>query len=194
MKNKPYNEIDYWSTRDFPTTSDAEYFQSNLDFIKSCVKEDDVVLDFGAGVGRLIEAYKNTKFVCFCDVSPLYQNSLYEKRQTLNCPTDFKLLEELYPLPFSDKVFDLAVASQVLLHQRPINIIPIMNELARVAVSVAVITWWTDHDPYTEPNIEDDFFIGQFHYDYGKIVKDQGWDITRLEHFKDQTYFVYRSC
>jgi ubiquinone/menaquinone biosynthesis C-methylase UbiE len=193
VNDVPYDEIDYWSKRGCVTSSDKIYFIPNFNFVRSRINKGDRVLDFGTGQGRLIGAFREAQSLCLCDISLLNGNVAMERAAELGIKNvEYRLLDKLYPLPFNDKEFDVAVASQVFLHQRPMHILPIMSELVRVANKVISISSYETDWFFDEPNSSIlDERRGCFNYDYDKIVKDNGWQMYYREIFKEQIFFVY---
>lgn len=189
-----YDELTYWRGRPNPTSEDEIYLQSNLDFLTRNINPGETVLEFGPGIGRTLPIYTlvPVKSVHFCDISNVYYDRLLQACMMFNIPfSGFDLLNHVGSLYYPSKEFDVVIASQVLLHQRPINIIPVMSELARVGKRVVVITWWNPDTKCNTPGVEGEWPTGQFHYDYEQICSSQGWYIDHIARFKDQSYFVY---
>lgn len=196
VNEKDYNEKDYWAVRPFPTSSDDLYEQSNLEFVRSQINRGDKVLDFGPGVGRLFRVYKEKEagLICACDISTLYKERLYSEAGKLGIDISyFECMEDVCTTSFPDDFFDVVVASQVLLHQRPGNILLVMKELARVAKKVVVISSYEDNWFFDTPNGETyDERRGCFNYNYPVIVSDNNWEMLHNEIYMEQIFFVYR--
>jgi len=194
VNETPYDEVSYWGKREHVTSSDEIYFNPNYGFIESQINHWDNVLDLGVGEGRLLSAMKKAHSLTLCDISPLNGEIVMSKALELGVPARYILLDKIHPIPFSDKEFDVAVASQVLLHQRPCNILPVMKELARVADRVVCISSYEEGWFFDEPGgpIHDER-RGCFNYDYNKIVKENGWEMLYREVYVEQIFFTYKS-
>jgi len=197
-----YLEDRYWNMRAYPTTPTmtAEKTQEHIDYIKSHLGSmDNKILDFGPGIGRTFAAYKDVYSVQAVDVSMLYTDRVkaeaakYDFQFALKYITTAGTQEK--GLPFKDNEFDVAVASEVLLHQRPENIVRIMAELARVAKQVIVISWAPATgmpciDPFAPPMVS-----GSHHclpYDYKALCERLEYTMEDVQYTEDQIYFTYR--
>ena len=201
MPTNDYQEDVYWNKRAFPTdpTMLPEKTQEHIEYIRKQLKSmDERILDFGPGIGRTFEAYKSVYSVDAVDVSMIYTDRVkaeaakYDFNFNLQYTTVKKIQEE--GLPFGDKVFDVAVASEVFLHQRPEHIIKIMTELARVAKKVVVISWMVQEAkiPYMELGQEVHGRNHCFHYHYPALCEALGMSINNEVYTENQIYFTYK--
>jgi hypothetical protein len=108
---------------------------------------------------------------------------------------DFKLihldLAEVGKLPYHKNQFDVAVAAEVLLHQRPENIRKVMRELVRVARKVVVISWGEDRVSFHTPGQVVEGPNHCFHYDYRGICEEEGWRVQDFQAIDRQVFFTY---
>ncbi len=193
-----YDEYAYWNRRHHPTATDMpfETTQKHIAYTKKHVAGAKRVLDFGPGIGRTFEAYIGTEFVQGIDISLLYDKRVKDAAKHLDLNFDLKYitLGDLDCLPYGDGEFDCAVASEVLLHLRPQNILKVMKELIRVAKKVIVISWMVDvgiafETPAAPPKSNINHC---FHYNYPEICKSNGWVIRDMQRAERQIYFVYQ--
>lgn len=190
-----YTEFNYWNRRPYPTDPNmsAETVEMHIDYIEKQVFQAKSVLDFGPGIGRTFKAYKDISYVEGCDISRMYEFQVKAEAEKLGL--DFKLIHldlvELGHLPYTRNTFDVAVAAEVLLHQRPENILLVMRELARVAKKVVIISWGEDRVSYSTPGEKSSGPNHCFHYNYLQICKEEGWKVTNFVGADRQVYFVY---
>lgn len=181
-----YNEIKYWNNRKKPTSCLPDYTKKHIEYLKSQLKDCKNIIDVGAGVGRLFEAYSDLKMVQACDISLLYKYPITEKSKNYNFNFNWTHIINIKKLPFDNKQFDCTVSSEVLLHQRPENIVDIMKELLRVSNKVIVITWMENNIKFDNDNKNYNPEQYCFNYDYNKLCK-----IENLERYKRQIMFTY---
>ena len=190
-----YTEYGYWNRRPIPTDPNMspETNQKHIDYISSHLKGSCKVFDFGPGIGRTFEAYKEMEYVEGCDISRLYEVQVKAEAERIGFK--FKLIHldlvELGRLPYADNDFDVAVASEVLLHQRPENILLVMSELVRIANKVIVISWYEERVNFNAPGLLKPGMNHCFHYNYPQICKDNDWKVYDIETADRQVYFVY---
>lgn len=149
-------------------------------------------MDFGPGVGRLLLAYDGlvVRTVVGYDISTLYKGRVIEEAKRYGYHFVFTTENKLTRLPFKDLEFPVAVAAEVLLHQRPENILRVMGELARVAEKVIVITWM--EEPHDKARPSPSNRKGHcFSYNYPRICEEQNWDIGDITKYRRQVFFVY---
>lgn len=177
-----YDEYDYWNTRLHPSSRDVEYIDANLEYISKCVLGAERLLDFGPGVGRTFSAYQGVSYVEGYDISTVYKERAIERASKLELTFVHTINTSGDPtyIPYDDKWFDVVVASNTLLHQKPENIVSIMKELIRISKKVVVITAaGFSGTPHC------------FYHDYLKICLEQKWIIYDIEYFKKQIFFCY---
>jgi len=193
MRSKnAYDEYTYWNKRRCPTTRgmSSETTQKHIDYIKKHVVGAKKVLDFGPGLGRTFEAYLGVKFVQGVDISLLYDKQVRDVAKALGINFDLRFITG-NDLPYTDAEFDVAVASSVLLHKQPQNILEIMKELVRIAKKVVVISWQVDNMAFDKPGVPKPGPDYQFHYSYPDICKTNGWMMEDISRIEDSICFVY---
>jgi len=177
-----YDEYKYWSTRLYPTSRDAEYIDANLEYISKCVLGAERLLDFGPGIGRTFSAYQGVGYVEGYDISTIYKERAIERASKLGLTFVLTINTSGDPtyIPYDDKWFDVVIASDTLLHQKPENIVFIMKELIRISKKVVVITaTGISSSPHC------------FYHDYLEICRAQKWTMHTIEYFKEQIFFCY---
>jgi len=192
-KNVPdYDEYTYWNKRSYPTTRgmSSKTTQRHIDYIKKHVAGTKKILDFGPGLGRTFEAYLGVEFVQGVDISLLYDKQVRDAAKTLGITSDLDFITR-NDLPYVDAEFDAAVASSVLLHKQPQNILEIMKELIRVAKKVVVISWQEDNVAFDKPGVPKPGPDYQFHYSYPDICEANGWMMKDISRIKNSICFVY---
>ena len=189
-----YDEIQYWNKRRYPSNLNmsADMTLRHIQYIKSHVNGLSKVLDFGPGIGRTFSAYEHVGLVEGYDISELYADQAKEAAKGYG----FQYLHRTIPihldrLPYEDDEFNVAVASEVLLHQTPMNILKIMGELVRIAERVVVISWQEDKTFFSQPGNKTEGMNHCFHYDYEGLCRDNGWKVYDVERKDRQIYFVY---
>lgn len=182
-----YDAVKYWNRRKNPNSSTiGGDTPTHISFIKKNLKDVCSLLDFGPGVGRLLEAYAGISRIEGYDVSEIYKSELLEKAKQLNLNFSLIVEKKIGKLPYKDKEFDAAIATEVLLHQKPKYIELVMSELLRVAEKVIVITWM-------EEGVQFGSTSGPhcFHHNYFDICSRNSWKVFVVEKYKKQTMFVY---
>ena len=184
-----YDEVTYWNSRKNPNSPRAVYVQDkHLNYIESHLKGCSYILDFGPGVGRTFPAYKDMVSVSCFDITEQHLEVLKLAASKYDFDFKFLMVDKVKKLnQYSTKEFDAVVASQVLLHQTPLNIEMVMSELARVSNKVIVITW-------RDNNLEEGANSGEhcFNHDYLKICGKNNWIYSNIKYYKDDMYFVYK--
>jgi len=195
VTEEQYSEFDYWNRRSYPTDPNMteDTIKRHIGYIKENVFKAKKVFDFGPGIGRTFEAYENIPYVEGCDISRLYGDQA--KAKAVEVGFEFKLvhldLVEIGRLPYKKNEFDVGVASEVLLHQRPQHILLIMSELVRVCKKVIVVSWCEERIDFDIPGKLKSGPNHCFHYNYLDICKKQGWEIFDIRYVERQIYFVY---
>jgi ubiquinone/menaquinone biosynthesis C-methylase UbiE len=186
-----YNILNYWAERENPNKKIhyKDYDKPvHMAFLRKHLKGSSSVLDLGPGVGRLFEAYINIPRVEGYDISDTYKSRALNAAKILNINFNLTIEKKVGNLPYKDKEFDAAVATEVLLHQPLDRIDVVMSELIRVAKKVIVITWMESGHPVGPRSKHGHCF----HYDYLEICKRNNWEIIYIEKYKTQAMFVYK--
>jgi FkbM family methyltransferase len=190
---KTYNVVKYWSERDNPCSKTIDKLTDiHLDYLQRQTFGCQNILDFGPGYGRMFPAYKFAKKVIGIDVTTQYKTQLQFAAN--KGKFNFELIckkDNFSNLEFPDKHFDVVVTSEVLFHQTPNTIEPIMRELNRISRKVVVISYMNIREKYD--------FVGKytpdqrycFNYNYYEICKKNNWNIRCEEWCKNQIMFVY---
>lgn len=194
INKRIYNEIEYWSKREMPTSCSDDYTKNHLRFLSNNLVSVKKLLDVGPGIGRTFQAYSNVEIVEGYDISTNYESRVLEESRKYKFKFNLKIGTSISSLPYENNEFDSAIASEVLLHQRPENIIKIMSELDRVSKKVIIITYMEPNIPFQKIN---EFKYRKklhcFNYNYLEICKDNKWNIFDFQYYKKQVFFVYSS-
>jgi ubiquinone/menaquinone biosynthesis C-methylase UbiE len=182
-----YDTLKYWNKRKSPNSKGIELDTPiHLSFLKKHLSGAVSVLDFGPGNGRLLEAYVGINEVEGYDISSIYKDRILEKATSLKVNFSLTIGKNVEKLHYKTDEFDAAVATEVLLHQKPEYINLIMLELARVSSKVVAISWMECGIPF---NIERGHC---FHYNYFKLCEQNNLEIIDFQKYKKQIMFVYR--
>lgn len=182
-----YDAVKYWSGRAVPNQPGIDIDTSkHIEFLKKHIGSCKSILDFGPGTGRLFEAYVGSSCVEGYDVADRHKSELIRISNELGIKFRFTLAKGVGNMPYIDKQFDLSVAAEVLLHQKPGDIRVIMSELVRVSNKAIVITWMEDGALDGRK-----IFPHCFHYNYIDICNECGWDMRDFTRYKRQIMFVY---
>lgn len=192
-----YKPEDYWGKRSNPTDPNMSKVvnDAHVDFIRTqlpSTSEGLKILDLGPGIGRTFDAYKGAREVWGVDISANYVDRAKEKAKEVGFlyqPIQKRLEDRL---PFDDMTFDVAVASEVLLHVLPGQIEATMKELARVAKKVVIISWYEgERVPYQNLAGPTTPTTHCFHYNYIDLCAKNGWVMDTVEYTDNQIMFSY---
>ena len=118
-----YDAVKYWSNRKKPNQANIDIdTPTHLSFLQKHLKNCCSILDFGPGIGRLFSAYKNVDFVEAYDITDQHKNKLTKICMDLGIQFNLTVANEIKRLPYFDKMFDVTVTTEVLLHQKPADI------------------------------------------------------------------------
>jgi len=177
-----YDEVKYWNERPLGDGwAKSDIHDKQIEFTKrQFVRSNLGILDFGAGSGRMFEAFGKAIFVEAYDVSALRREQLERQAEKYDFDTHITIEESMKPLNYPDNFFDYAIAAEVLLHQSHEHIIRVMSELVRVSKKVIAFTWYEPDKKFENLSTgEKGFRYGSathcFHYDYPKICRDNNW-------------------
>lgn len=184
-----YNKIDYWGERKDPNSDKSKTSATlQVEWTKNFLDMHDNILDYGPGVLRMLDLYKNINEINFYDISSQYK-SIVEKK----CADNGILIKKyvidnsgVIKTPFKTNEFDVVVCSEVFLHSPDAEIVELINELSRIGKKVIVSTW------YEKGN-----YVHSGHCwtrDYKKILKENNLHITHWEEDlwdNKQVGFVY---
>ena len=195
-----YEEYEYWNSRPHPndTSQPMETMYKHIEYMRDKLSDAEKILDFGPGIGRTFAAYGPGHIIEGCDISTKYRKSVKKKSAALGLDFNFRHLKmnDLIMLPYKERYFDAAVASQVLLHTKPEKIIGIMEELCRVASKVIVVSLMDSSAAYDVPGSTDyDRNKHIFNYNYPQICLSKGWPYSGEERWaEDQVMFCYKAA
>ncbi len=168
MSYNNYKEVkNYWDTRLVPNGNDETVGQDNEDFLRLMTLANKKALEFGPGTGRTIHTYEEGTHITAFDISSNYYSRLKAKAEKLGFGLEYvQQRGEFDKLPFKKNNFEVAVASQSLLHVRPENIKKVVSELLRVSKKLVIINFYSKEEiKLAEHN---------FNHDLESILKDLG--------------------
>lgn len=194
-----YDPFVFWNSLKNPnrkiTKENKEAIESirqiHIGYISKNIKDDKKILDYGCGVGRLLDSYNVDKHkVVGADISLIYKDIIMEKVTKMGL--DFKWVHiPNNKLPYDDNYFDTAVCMQVLMHTQPTDILDIMNELKRVAKKV-IISAKEGSGKHNEQIGTGKVFKGHsYYYNYDKLCKKYGFEIFNIERYGSNIQFCY---
>lgn len=140
-----YNKLEYWGNRKDPNSQlSKDTANLQVEWTKNFLKENDNVLDYGPGVLRLVDIYKDLKKINFYDISHQYRDVVEKKCADNNIKIDMYVIDNSGNIktPFIDKQFDVVICSEVFLHSPDDEIESLINELCRIGDKVIVTTWY----------------------------------------------------
>ena len=193
---KKYDVVEYWNNRENPNSKNPNErnTQLHIDYVNSNIDEQDKILDFGPGVGRILPAYYRKNKITGYDISSKYKERLLKAAE--NEKIDLELVIETKKITkfvFSDGSFDCCVSISVLLHQPPEQIANVMCELARIGRKVIIISWYDPTKSYDRIGDERDETKFSFNHNYQEICKGNNLKIISWDYNDKakQAYFLY---
>jgi SAM-dependent methyltransferase len=183
-----YDEWRYWNARGDPNASkgwDDKVLKDDVMYIREHLRHCEEVLELGPGVGRTLAAHSPEARITCYDITGNFRTALLERSRELNLNVEHHVARDPHePLPYPDGSFDAAVASQVLLHQRPDHIERVMAELIRVSAKVVVST------SYGHERVQSRA-AHAFHHDYPEICARLACEMNHVRVMDGRLYFVY---
>ena len=186
-----YNPSEYWHERgkiykknfryDKNKRVQEEFLIAHLNNISGSFK---TVLELGCGFGRitqlLLSNYSNITEYLAVDISPdQIENAkslLSSTKLTNHVKVDF-LVSDIQSLRL-DKVYDLVILSEVLLHILPTEIDSIIKKLITLSKKHIInIDWYEDHAPKSQASHN---FIHQYETLYKKYTEPSTTTIKRI--------------
>ena len=156
---------------------------------------EDKCLDFGPGIGRFLETFSVLTDPLSCyDISIIYKDRLLDRAKALDITIDMKIGNGELPLPYSDKQFDLCIATMVLLHIAPNNISKTLRELSRISKKVLITSYYDDNLPFISHNSKEheEYYTYVFNYNYLEICKENDLEIETWQMKTDScVFFTY---
>uniref|UniRef100_A0A6M3J146 Putative methyltransferase n=1 Tax=viral metagenome TaxID=1070528 RepID=A0A6M3J146_9ZZZZ len=194
-----YNEREFWAKQKSREKEDLDprVLERHARYIRTFVEEGDFALDFGPGEGYMLEAFSNAEMLTLIDIVDVHVDKIqYIAIDVLKNTKsiEFVLLEDdnLVKLPFPNKYFNVAVACEVLLHIKPVNIVLLMKELARVANKVVIIAFYNPDIAFDKGSFNPDHFQYCFNYNYPRICNKNGLDMDNIKLKDNQIFFTYK--
>jgi len=170
-----HDVYEWWNKAENPNRKkqSKQVVDSYIKYVEENVKHDKTILDFGAGIGRMLEAYNKEHIITAIDISKLYQERITNKAQQMELNFKWQHIQKDNQLSFNDNEFDVVVCSQVIMHQLPYDVIPIMTELKRVGRKVLIISKQANKSSNNIKPIEKikEYNKMNFNYDFNYICK-----------------------
>lgn len=181
-----YNPVQYWNDKAIPFTPTHGEPESPVSLSSSLLEMIDRYghavdfLDIGSGRGRLCKLITDhipSARYFMCDISVNMAQLAHEN--TGHHPTLYQS-----HLPYANNSFDWVLSFSVLLHVKPINILNMLKELARVSKRHVFISTYTGTDKSLAPHC--------FSHDYYELFHLANLWIKEERIFKDrqQTQWV----
>lgn len=142
-----YDPKTYWETERLKAPTVDKKPNIHLEnFLKKHISAQSVILDYGAGVGRLFPYYIDSKSVLATDLHYRYkaQCDAMAKGHALNYL--FDLSDNLYQYP--DKHFDICVCSEVFLHVKPAEVETLYRFLLKKSKRLIINTYFEEGKPF----------------------------------------------
>jgi ubiquinone/menaquinone biosynthesis C-methylase UbiE len=180
-----YVPKEYWPTRE-PVGEKVlaeEVISRHAGYVEKNIKEGAVVLDYGGGRGRISRAFEKASLVVGADIHTEYFADWIGSINGI--PHYTVLLDKSYKIPFPNQYFDHAIACEVLLHVQSMEVVAVVAELLRVAKELIVITW---HNSGKEHFGKHGY--ANYHHDYATMCELYQLEMTKVEGFNRQKYFV----
>jgi len=195
-KKAAYDVVEYWNQRDNPNSKDPNErnTQMHIDFVKSNIKKEEKIIDFGPGVGRILPAYHENSKITGYDISSKYKKRLLEAAKKQKIDLNLIVKDEILTVfSFNNNEFTTSVSISVLLHQPPEHITNIMCELARISEKVIIVSWHDSTRPYDMVGEKRDKTQFCFNHNYKEICDKNNLMITLWDYKSEakQVYFIY---
>ena len=185
-----YNKIEYWNQRFDPNNDGTRSRTStHVNSVKPFIEKNKNILEYGPGVGRMVELYKDQSHINFFDISDIYSSRLKSVCNDKNLKIKKHIINKSGDVrtPFKDNEFDIVCAFEVLLHCPKEEIEDVINELSRIGKKVIVITWYIGG--------EEKILSGGYTGNYQEIIKKNNlklhwWDEKTFSH-EPKVFFIY---
>ena len=189
-----YDPLVYWNERRNPNSATPEMTRDHIEYVRRQVSDCKHILDLGPGIGRIFPAYGGLERVEGYDISSAYRDRALGAAAGYSFDFTLRVEDGIGRLPYEDDRFDAAVSVSVLLHQTPDRVVDLMEELARVARKVVIVSLFdagSAYDPVAERHPRTAQYC--FNYDYFAICETNGWTIldSRVDPSVRQIFFVY---
>ena len=189
LVGQKYVPEDYWNERSIPNTSRTELISTiHRDFIKKHIRDRNQIFELGPGDGRLFQLYGG-KTLSTLDLTNKHSEFLVDKAVHYNIQLNqFYYANVLDSFPFSDKKFEIAVASQVLIHIPFEAIKHAICELLRISESVLIISSKVPSWPKTQAEVK--VHSHCFTHDYVEMFKGLNSKVIEIEE-NEKTLMIY---
>tara|TARA_R100000734_G_C3314728_1_gene106398 strand:+ start:432 stop:1001 length:570 start_codon:yes stop_codon:yes gene_type:complete len=185
-----YNKINYWNNRKDPNNDFCRSQTYNhVNLVKPFITKNLNILEYGPGIGRMIELYKDQTHINFFDISSAYEERLKQKCDSQGLKIQQYIIDKdnTIKTPFKDNEFDIVCAFEVLIHSPETEIDELIRELSRIGKKVIVITWYKNGETLSSSYC--------FTRDYKNIIKKNNlklihWDEDSLSSIP-QVFYVY---
>lgn len=140
-----YNKIEYWNNRNDPNNDFCRSITyKHIKVVKPFITKNLNILEYGPGIGRMTELYKNQSHINFFDISSKYEERLKQKCHDQGLKIQQHIIQKDITIktPFKDNEFDIVCAFEVLLHCLEYEIEGVIKELSRIGKKVIIITWY----------------------------------------------------
>lgn len=172
---KYYDEFDYWTKRKNPNAVDYKPLTKEESYLLKTYAKGRV-LDYGPGLGRYFNYYKNCDEVVGVDISPTYKDRVRKSAEENSISYHHILLNDNVNLSlFEDNSFDRVVSIKVLQHVIPDKVEPLMKELLRIGKIVVIYNGVSQNNTHC------------FVHDYNELIDNIGGSIID----SGKNYYVY---
>jgi len=183
-----YNKISFWKNRYDPNSDNGrKTTPDHIKIVKPFLPPNINLLDYGPGVGRMIDLYKNQTHINFYDISPTYKSRLIQKCKNNNLKINKHIIDESGKIktPFKDNEFDIVCSFEVLLHCPEAEIEEVIRELSRIGKKVIIITWYKKGETLVTKHC--------FTRNYKNLIKKNNLKLIHLDEdsLKSQIFFIY---
>ena len=187
-----YDETDYWNKRIKPNSATFDATQHHINYVRENLKGTTEILDFGCGVGRIFDAYKDKHFITGFDISKKYVNEIMLKNNDYEFHFDL-IIGKMGKTQFPDNAFDAVVCVSVLLHQRPCNIEMVLKEIVRISKKAIIISYQDENQDYDVINDKKKSNRHCYNYNYIDLCNKLGFKISNYKCVGNQVYFVIKN-
>lgn len=140
-----YNKIEYWSNRNTPNSNDSlKNTESQIKWLSQFIDNKYKILEYGPGVLRLVDLYKNLVDINFYDITDKHKQIVENKCLSENIKINKFIIDNSGKVKteFKDFEFDLIICSEVFIHSPDEEINELIIELARIGKKVIITTWY----------------------------------------------------
>jgi hypothetical protein len=185
-----YDKIKYWNNRAKPNSSNARAIADyHMEKVKPFIVKNSNILEYGPGIGRMIDLYKDQDYISFYDISSVYESELTRACENISLKINNFTIDKSGKIKtnFDNGQFDTLCAFEVLLHCPEDEIDEVINELSRISKEVIVITWYKGGESISSGHCST--------RDYKKILLKNNLEIVHWDEdsFENQVFFIYEN-